>query len=46
MSLGRTTSQAEVDAAFVAIPRSLAMLRLGSAAIAADPLGQGVPARA
>ncbi len=46
MSLGRTTTAAEVDAAVVAIPRSLAMLRLGSSAIAADPLGQGVPARA
>jgi len=34
----------------VAIPRSLAMLRLGEAAIAADPLGEaighGVPAGA
>ena len=41
MSLGRTTTAAEVDAAVLAIPRSLAMLRLGAVAIAADPLGQG-----
>jgi cysteine desulfurase len=45
ISLGRTTSAAEVDLASEAIPRVLAMLRLGSAAIAADPLGAGVPAR-
>jgi cysteine desulfurase len=44
MSLGRTTSAAEVDAAALAIPRSLAMLRLGAIAIAADPLGQGAGA--
>ena len=35
-------SRAEIEAAAVAIPRSLAMLRMGSAAIAADPLGQGL----
>jgi cysteine desulfurase len=41
ISLGRTTTADEIDAAAVAIPRSLAMLRLGSAAIEADPLGLG-----
>jgi cysteine desulfurase len=40
MSLGRTTTAAEIEVAAVAIPRSLAMLRLGAQAIAADPLGQ------
>ncbi len=42
ISLGRTTTDAEIDAAIVAIPRSLAMLRLGAAAIASDPLGQAI----
>jgi cysteine desulfurase len=46
ISLGRTTTPAEIDAAVVAIPRSLAMLRMGAAAIAADPLGQAIPAGA
>ena len=45
MSLGRTTTSAEVDTAVLAIPRSLAMLRLGAIAIAADPLGEGAPAQ-
>src|SRR5450755_943964 len=40
MSLGRTTTAAEIEVAAVAIPLSLAMLRLGAQAIAADPLGQ------
>ena len=44
MSLGRTTTDAEIETAAVAIPRSLAMLRLGALAIAADPLGQAGPA--
>src|ERR1019366_2943825 len=44
MSLGRTTTPAEVEAAGLAIPRSLAMLRLGAIAIAADPLGQAAGA--
>ena len=46
MSLGRTTTAGEIDAACEAIPRSLAKLRIGTAAIAADPLGLEVPARA
>ncbi len=40
VSLGRTTTAEEVEVAAVAIPRSLALLRIGAAAIAADPLGQ------
>jgi cysteine desulfurase len=44
MSLGRTTTAAEIETAAEAIPRSLAMLRLGALAIAADPLGQAGPA--
>lgn len=43
MSLGRTTTAAEIEAAAIAIPRSLAMLRLGALAIAADPLGEASP---
>ena len=50
ISLGRTNNAAEIEAASIAIPRALAMLREGAAAIAADPLGQainpGVPAGA
>ena len=36
---------AAIVAAAVAIPRSLAMLRMGAAAIAADPLGEGTGQR-
>jgi len=42
MSLGRTTTDAEIDTACEVIPRVIASMRLGSAAVAADPLGQGV----
>jgi cysteine desulfurase len=45
MSLGRTTTPAEVELAGTAITRVLAMHRIGAAAIAADPLGAGVAAR-
>ena len=45
ISLGRTTTSAEIEAAAVSIPRSLAMLRMGAAAIAADPLGEGTGQR-
>ena len=41
LSLGRTTTEAEIDAAVEIVPRVLASMRLGSAAVAADPLGQG-----
>jgi cysteine desulfurase len=39
LSLGRTTSALEVDAAVALVPRVLAEVRAGSAALAADPLG-------
>jgi cysteine desulfurase len=42
LSLGRTTTDAEIDTACEVVPRVLASMRLGSAAVAADPLGQGV----
>ena len=42
MSLGRTTTDAEIDTASEVVPRVIASMRLGSAAVAADPLGQGV----
>ena len=42
MSLGRTTTDAEIETASEVIPRVIASMRLGSAAVAADPLGQGV----
>jgi cysteine desulfurase len=41
LSLGRTTTDAEVDTAIEVVPRVLADLREGSAVLAADPLGQG-----
>ena len=44
LSLGRTTTDAEIEEASVTIPRVLASMRTGAAAVAADPLGQGVPA--
>ena len=44
ISLGRTTSDAEIDAACEVVPRVIASMRIGSVAVAADPLGQGVTA--
>jgi cysteine desulfurase len=44
LSLGRATAEAEIDEAAATVPRVLAAMRQGSAAVAADPLGQGVPA--
>lgn len=44
VSLGRTTTDDEVAAAIDVVPRVLASMRVGSAVVAADPLGQGVPA--
>jgi cysteine desulfurase len=41
LSLGRTTTDAEIDEAAVTIPRVLGSMRMGHAAVAADPLGQG-----
>ena len=42
LSLGRTTTEAEIDTACEVVPRVIASMRMGSAAVAADPLGQGV----
>jgi cysteine desulfurase len=44
LSLGRTTTDAEIDLACDVVPRVVASMRVGTAAVAADPLGQGVPA--
>ena len=43
LSLGRTTTEADVETTCEVVPRTLAAMRTGSAAVAADPLGQGVP---
>ena len=42
LSLGRTTTDAEIDTAAEITPRVIASMRIGSVAVAADPLGQGV----
>ena len=42
LSLGRTTTDEEIDEAIAVIPRVLAESRAGAAVLAADPLGQGV----
>jgi cysteine desulfurase len=44
LSLGRTTTDDEVDTACDVVPRVIASMRIGTVAVAADPLGQGVPA--
>ena len=44
LSLGRTTTDAEIDEAAAIVPRVVAMMRTGQVAVAADPLGQGVRA--
>ena len=44
LTLGRTTTEAEIDEAAAVVPPVLASMRVGAAAVAADPLGQGVPA--
>ena len=44
LSLGRTTTEDEIATACEIVPRVVASMRLGAAAVAADPLGQGVPA--
>jgi cysteine desulfurase len=43
LSLGRTTTDDEIATATEVVPRVVASMRLGSAAVASDPLGQGVP---
>ncbi len=42
LSLGRGTTAEEVDAAVAVVPRVLAGIRDGSAALAADPLGSRI----
>ena len=44
LSLGRTTTDEEIAQACAIVPRVVASMRLGTMAVAADPLGQGVPA--
>jgi cysteine desulfurase len=44
LSLGRTTTANEVDIAVRIVPQTIASMRVGAAAVAADPLGQGVRA--
>ena len=44
LSLGRTTTDDEVAIACDVVPRVIASMRLGTAAVMSDPLGQGVPA--
>jgi cysteine desulfurase len=41
MSLGRSTTEADVATACDVVPRTIASMRTGGAAVAADPLGQG-----
>jgi len=45
LSLGRTTTESEIDTAVDVVPRVVASMRMGSVAVAADPLGQGVGVR-
>ncbi len=42
LSIGRTTTEEEIATACEIVPRVVASMRLGSAAVASDPLGQGV----
>jgi cysteine desulfurase len=42
LSLGRTTTDGEIETACEVVPRVIASMRTGSAAVAADPLGEGV----
>jgi len=42
LSLGRTTTESEIDTAVDVVPRVVASMRMASVAVAADPLGQGV----
>jgi cysteine desulfurase len=42
LSLGRTTTDEEVDTAAEVVPRVVASMQAGSASVARDPLGQGV----
>ena len=42
LSLGRGTTEAEIEAAVAIVPRVLAEIRAGSVALAADPLGSRI----
>ena len=42
LSLGRTTTEEEIDSACEVVPRVLDSMRAGQVAVTADPLGQGV----
>jgi len=42
LSLGRTTTDDEIETACGIVPRVVASMRLGTVAVSADPLGQGV----
>ena len=42
LSLGRTTTAAEIDVALDVVPRTVAAMRRGAAALAGDPLGQAL----
>jgi cysteine desulfurase len=42
LSLGRTTTDEEVDTAAAVVPRVIASMQAGSASVARDPFGQGV----
>jgi cysteine desulfurase len=44
LSLGRTTTDEEIAHACATVPRVVASMRVGALAVAADPLGQGLPA--
>jgi cysteine desulfurase len=44
LSLGRTTTDEEIAQACTIVPRVVDSMRRGTLAVAADPLGQGVPA--
>jgi cysteine desulfurase len=44
LSIGRTTTDEEIATASTIVPRVVASMRMAGAVIAADPLGEGVPA--
>jgi len=44
LSLGRTTTDEEIDTACDVVPRVIASMRRAAPLVAADPLGQGTPA--
>lgn len=44
LSMGRTTTVEEIETAAAVVPAVVASMRVGSASVAADPLGQGVGA--